>query len=112
MKIGAALGVPFEFTLSCMNPSGTTHCGLCSKCRERQRCVSCSRHRRPHDLRERQPEVTEIPPQRRGGAGLLFVPRASAVESYGSAGPNFANRAAPIGAASPASCDISMRTRS
>ncbi len=36
VKIGAALGVPFELTLSCMNPSGTTHCGLCSKCRERR----------------------------------------------------------------------------
>ena len=36
MKIGAELGVPFELTLSCMNPSGTTHCGLCSKCRERR----------------------------------------------------------------------------
>ena len=37
---GAALGVPFALTLSCMNPSATvtgtpTHCGLCSKCRER-----------------------------------------------------------------------------
>lgn len=36
VKIGAGLGVPFELTLSCMNPLGTTHCGLCSKCRERR----------------------------------------------------------------------------
>jgi 7-cyano-7-deazaguanine synthase len=36
VKIGAALGVPLEITLSCMNPSGMTHCGLCSKCRERR----------------------------------------------------------------------------
>jgi 7-cyano-7-deazaguanine synthase len=36
VKIGAQLGVPFELTLSCMNPLGTTHCGLCSKCRERR----------------------------------------------------------------------------
>jgi 7-cyano-7-deazaguanine synthase len=36
VKIGAELGVPFELTLSCMNPSGMTHCGLCSKCRERR----------------------------------------------------------------------------
>ena len=36
VKIGAQLGVPFELTLSCMNPSGITHCGLCSKCRERR----------------------------------------------------------------------------
>jgi 7-cyano-7-deazaguanine synthase len=33
---GATLGVPLELTLSCMNPDGTTHCGLCSKCRERR----------------------------------------------------------------------------
>ena len=36
VKLGAELGVPLELTLSCMNPSGTTHCGLCSKCRERR----------------------------------------------------------------------------
>jgi 7-cyano-7-deazaguanine synthase len=36
VKIGADLGVPLELTLSCMNPSGTIHCGLCSKCRERR----------------------------------------------------------------------------
>ena len=36
VRIGAELEVPFELTLSCMNPSGTTHCGLCSKCRERR----------------------------------------------------------------------------
>ena len=36
VRIGAELGVPFELTLSCMNPSGTTHCGRCSKCRERR----------------------------------------------------------------------------
>ncbi len=28
-------GVPFELTLSCMNPRGSLHCGQCSKCRER-----------------------------------------------------------------------------
>jgi len=36
VKRGAELGVRFELTLSCMNPVGTTHCGLCSKCRERR----------------------------------------------------------------------------
>jgi 7-cyano-7-deazaguanine synthase len=36
IKLGASLGVPFELTLSCMNPSGGRHCGLCSKCRERR----------------------------------------------------------------------------
>ena len=36
IKRGASLGVPFELTLSCMNPAGRMHCGLCSKCRERR----------------------------------------------------------------------------
>ena len=42
VRRGAALGVPFELTMSCMNPrpgrgdsSSTIHCGECSKCRER-----------------------------------------------------------------------------
>ncbi len=43
IRRGVELGVPFEFTLSCMNPviAGATgalprHCGRCSKCRERR----------------------------------------------------------------------------
>lgn len=35
IRRGAALGIPWELTLSCMNPVGTAHCGRCSKCRER-----------------------------------------------------------------------------
>src|SRR3989442_1101984 len=35
VRRGAALGVPFELTLSCMSPVDLTHCGTCSKCRER-----------------------------------------------------------------------------
>ena len=35
VRRGAALGVPFDLTLSCMKPAGTGHCGTCSKCRER-----------------------------------------------------------------------------
>jgi 7-cyano-7-deazaguanine synthase len=36
IRRGAALGAPLALTLSCMKPSeGPTHCGLCSKCRER-----------------------------------------------------------------------------
>jgi 7-cyano-7-deazaguanine synthase len=37
IRRGAALGVPFELTLSCMSPASDTptHCGTCSKCRER-----------------------------------------------------------------------------
>jgi 7-cyano-7-deazaguanine synthase len=39
VALGETLGVPYGLTLSCMNPAGlarTTHCGLCSKCRERR----------------------------------------------------------------------------
>lgn len=36
IRLGAELGVPFELTLSCMNPSEGLHCGVCSKCRERR----------------------------------------------------------------------------
>ena len=39
IRRGAALGVPFELTLSCMSPVASPalprHCGRCSKCRER-----------------------------------------------------------------------------
>jgi 7-cyano-7-deazaguanine synthase len=36
IRLGVELGVPLEHTLSCMQPSNNRHCGLCSKCRERQ----------------------------------------------------------------------------
>jgi 7-cyano-7-deazaguanine synthase len=36
VKLGAALGVPLELSLSCMSPREGLHCGLCSKCRERR----------------------------------------------------------------------------
>jgi 7-cyano-7-deazaguanine synthase len=36
VRLGLELGVPLELTLSCMNPRGATHCGQCSKCRERR----------------------------------------------------------------------------
>lgn len=37
IRLGAELGVPFELSLSCMNPGGDAgHCGACSKCRERR----------------------------------------------------------------------------
>ena len=39
IKLGDALRVPLEHTLSCMNPLDgvlPVHCGLCSKCRERR----------------------------------------------------------------------------
>ncbi len=36
IRLGASLGVPLADTLSCMNPRGARHCGLCSQCRERR----------------------------------------------------------------------------
>ena len=36
IRLGHQLGVPFELTLSCMNPRDGLHCGECSKCRERR----------------------------------------------------------------------------
>jgi 7-cyano-7-deazaguanine synthase len=36
VRLGVSLGVPLARTLSCMNPRDGTHCGLCSKCRERR----------------------------------------------------------------------------
>jgi 7-cyano-7-deazaguanine synthase len=35
IRLGRSLGVPFELTLSCMQPQDGRHCGRCSKCRER-----------------------------------------------------------------------------
>lgn len=34
--LGTSLNVPFELTLSCMQPVRGMHCGRCSKCRERR----------------------------------------------------------------------------
>jgi 7-cyano-7-deazaguanine synthase len=36
IRLGQSLGVPMELSMSCMNPQGDRHCGLCSKCRERR----------------------------------------------------------------------------
>ena len=36
IRLGVTLGVPFELTLSCMQPVNGLHCGRCSKCRERR----------------------------------------------------------------------------
>src|SRR5206468_1733916 len=35
IRLGTSLDVPFELTLSCMQPRDGRHCGRCSKCRER-----------------------------------------------------------------------------
>jgi 7-cyano-7-deazaguanine synthase len=40
IALGVSLGVPLGETLSCMNPQGDRHCGLCSKCRERRDAFS------------------------------------------------------------------------
>ncbi len=40
IRLGASLGVPFELTLSCMNPADGVHCNACSKCRERQQAFT------------------------------------------------------------------------
>jgi len=36
VRLGARLNVPLELTLSCMQPVGGQHCGVCNKCRERK----------------------------------------------------------------------------
>jgi len=36
IRRGVELGVPFELTVSCMQPRDGLHCGRCSKCRERR----------------------------------------------------------------------------
>jgi 7-cyano-7-deazaguanine synthase len=36
IRKGIELGVPLEWTLSCMQPRNGLHCGKCSKCRERR----------------------------------------------------------------------------
>jgi 7-cyano-7-deazaguanine synthase len=35
IRLGMSLDVPFNLTLSCMQPHNGRHCGRCSKCRER-----------------------------------------------------------------------------
>ena len=46
IRRGEALGVPFELTLSCMDPrvrkDEIRHCGRCSKCRERREAFSAA----------------------------------------------------------------------
>jgi 7-cyano-7-deazaguanine synthase len=43
IRRGVALGVPFELTLSCMQPVNAHHCGRCSKCRERREAFVAAR---------------------------------------------------------------------
>jgi 7-cyano-7-deazaguanine synthase len=65
IKRGVELGVPFELTLSCMNPviagaTGATsalpqHCGLCSKCRERRDAFAAAGVSDPSSYAHRSP---------------------------------------------------------
>jgi 7-cyano-7-deazaguanine synthase len=52
IKLGHAIGVPLELTLSCMQPSNGVHCGRCSKCRERRDAFRDSGIDDPTDYRE------------------------------------------------------------
>ncbi len=66
IRIGAQLGVPFELTLSCMNPSGTTHCGLCSKCRERRDAFQDAGIADPTTVRQTQARANPLGHARAG----------------------------------------------
>jgi 7-cyano-7-deazaguanine synthase len=55
IKLGTRLGVPFANTLSCMNPSGTRHCGLCSKCRERRDAFAAAGVQDPTTYKNKSP---------------------------------------------------------
>jgi len=59
IKHGVELGVPFEVTLSCMNPVITAglpqHCGLCSKCRERRDAFAAAGVSDPSTYANRSP---------------------------------------------------------
>ncbi len=56
IKVGMELGVPFELTLSCMQPvpgppgRPALHCGRCSKCREGQDAFAAAGFTGPRDL--------------------------------------------------------------
>lgn len=56
IRLGVELGVPFELTLSCMNPQRGLHCGRCSKCRERRDAF--------HDAGVTDPTTYASPPLR------------------------------------------------
>ena len=58
IKRGAELGVPFEFTLSCMNPAGILHCGLLQQVPRAPRRLRRSRIAGSDRLRQPQPAIT------------------------------------------------------
>ena len=59
IKRGVDLGVPFELTLSCMNPHIADglpqHCALCSKCRERRDAFAAAGVSDPSTYANRSP---------------------------------------------------------
>ena len=55
IRLGVELGVAFDLTLSCMNPSGGMHCGVCSKCRERRDAFAAAGLEDPTKYRARSP---------------------------------------------------------
>jgi 7-cyano-7-deazaguanine synthase len=55
IRRGVELGVPLELTLSCMQPTDGTHCGRCSKCRERRDAFHDAGVADPTKYRERPP---------------------------------------------------------
>jgi 7-cyano-7-deazaguanine synthase len=67
IRLGARLGVPFEYTLSCMNPIGgegedvPLHCGLCSKCRERRDAFRAAGEADPTTYANRSPRPASRP---------------------------------------------------
>lgn len=74
IRRGVELGVPLEFTLSCMNPSAGAsgasgalpmHCGRCSKCRERRDAFA--------DAGVADPSIYANPSPRQGGPGNLVL---------------------------------------
>ena len=58
IALGVSIGVPFELTLSCMNPAEGRHCGLCSKCRERRDGFAAARVADPTDYLAKSPRKT------------------------------------------------------
>lgn len=59
IELGARLGVPFELTLSCMNPLDDRHCGRCSKCRERRNGFAEAGVIDPTDYAQVSPSLSE-----------------------------------------------------
>ena len=55
---GTMLGVPWELTLSCMNPVESAHCGRCSKCRERLQAFDAAGVTDPAEYAFRPGDVT------------------------------------------------------